>query len=342
MGEESLTYRDAGVDLEAAARLKDRLASVVASTRTAAVRADYGSFGGRFHVPAESDLVASADGVGTKLKVAQMAGRHDTVGEDLVNHCVNDILSEGGVPLIFLDYFACGKLEPDVTLEVLSGVARGCRRNHCALLGGETAEMPDFYKPGEYDLAGFVVGHVAFPDVARRTISAGDRLIALAADGFHTNGYTFLRRLLFDDLGLGVDDELPGFQASVADVLLRVHRSYLAVLRVPCERGEVLALAHVTGGGIPGNLSRVLPKGLDAVIRTSSWIPPQEFAFVAEASGASASEMYRVFNMGIGMIAVVEPDFEGSVIAAAESQACAAWRCGELCAGDGRVQMMES
>lgn len=339
-GEMGLTYQEAGVNLDAAADLKERLAAIVASTRTSSVRAGFGSFGGRFTARHPGELVASADGVGTKLKVAQLAGRHDTVGEDLVNHCVNDILAEGSVPLIFLDYFACGTLEPDITLEVISGVARGCRRNRCALLGGETAEMPDFYEPGEYDLAGFVVGQLEFPPVARRELAAGDHLVALASSGFHTNGFTFLRRLLFDRLGLEVNDELPGAQASVADVLLRVHRSYLTPLRELCASGAIRALAHVTGGGITGNLGRVLSEELDAIVSTSSWEPPQEFRFVAEASGAAESEMYRVFNMGVGMIAVVPAEAESEVVASLEDKRCAAWACGELVPGDGRVRLV--
>lgn len=331
------TYRDAGVDLDAAAALKERLGELVESTRTPDVRAAFGSFGGRFAAPAGAELVASADGVGTKLRVAVRAGRHDTVGEDLVNHCANDILAEGAVPLVFLDYFASGRLEPEVVVDVVRGVARGCRRNGCALLGGETAEMPDIYAPGDYDLAGFIVGRVAFPEVAGRDVRRGDRLVALAASGLHTNGYTLVRRLLFDRLGLGPEDELPGTEATVADVLLRVHRSYLPYLREACASGRVRALAHVTGGGLPGNLARVLPPGLDARIETRSWDPPAEFRFLAEASGAAAAELYRTFNMGVGLVAVARPADVEAVLASIRAGGCEAWACGALEPGDGAV-----
>ncbi|MFQ5678622.1 MAG: phosphoribosylformylglycinamidine cyclo-ligase [Gemmatimonadota bacterium] len=333
-----LTYREAGVDLKAAADLKERLAELVASTRTEAVRAGYGSFGGRFTTPSGDELVASADGVGTKLKVAQMAGRHDSVGEDLVNHCVNDVLADGGSPLVFLDYFACGALEPEVAFEVVSGVARGCRRNGCALVGGETAEMPGFYAPGEYDLAGFLVGRIAYPEVARRELRQGDRLVALASNGLHTNGFTLVRRIVLDRLGLDLQDEWPGSGRSVADELLRVHRSYLAPLREPCEAGWIRALAHITGGGIPGNLVRVLPPELDAVVWADAWEPGEPYGLLAGPGGTPREEMFRVFNMGVGMIAVVHEE-EASVVAAAEAERCAAWPCGELVPGGGRVRL---
>ena len=335
-----LTYREAGVDLAAAASIKERLGELVESTRTDVVRAGFGSFGGRFSVADACELVASADGVGTKLKVAFLADRHDTVGVDLVNHCVNDILTEGAVPLIFMDYFACGRLDPEVVLRVVSGVARACRDNGCALLGGETAEMPDFYPPGEYDLAGFIVGRVAYPEVARREVRRGDRLLALPSNGLHTNGFSFARELLFERLALGVDDELPGTAATVGEVLLRPHRSYLTALRPLCETGRIRALAHITGGGIPGNLRRILPPELDAAVDASSWTPGQEFLFLAERSGAPPAEMYRTFNMGVGMIAVVSAEQATSVLAelrASELESC--WECGELVEGTGIVRL---
>lgn len=334
----SFSYRDAGVDLDAADAVKRRLAALVDSTRTTGVRAAFGSFGGRFGL-GDEELVASADGVGTKLRVAFRVGRHDTVGEDLVNHCVDDILCEGALPLFFLDYFACGRLEPDVPVAVVEGVARGCRRNGCALLGGETAEMPDSYPAGEYDLAGFVVGRVAFPAVARRDVQEGDVLLGLASSGLHTNGYSFARAVLFGDLGLDVDDPWPGLGTPVGEVLLRVHRSYLGVLSGPCADGRVRALAHITGGGIPGNLARVLPDDLDAVIDTGAWQPPAEFRSLAELSGAAPDEMYRTFNMGLGMVAAVRPEDVGAVVAASVAADCPIFPCGELVAGRGRVHL---
>ncbi len=334
-----LTYRESGVDLEAAKRAKARLAELVEATRTAAVSSRFGSFGGRFRSTPGRELVASADGVGTKLKIAFVSGRHDSVGADLVNHCVNDILTEGATPLVFLDYIACGKLDPDTVVSVVAGLAEACRRNGCALLGGETAEMPDFYAPGEYDLAGFIVGEVAFPRVAERHIAAGDVLIGLASNGFHTNGYSFVRTLIFERLGLGVDDPFPEGEATVADVLLKVHRSYLQPLEASLEGERVHALAHITGGGIPGNLDRVLDPGLDAIVRADAWERPPEFAAVARASGASEHELFRTFNMGIGMIAVVRaPDAE-RVLREIRHAGCGADIVGELVDGAGAVRM---
>lgn len=343
MTDNGFTYDDAGVDLEAAEAVTARIRELVESTRTEDVAGSFGSFGGRFRLPGGSELVASADGVGTKLKVAFRAGRHDTVGEDLVNHCVDDVLTEGAEPLFFLDYFATGDLDEGTPVEVVEGIARGCRRNGCALLGGETAEMPDFYAPGEYDLAGFVVGRVVFPEVARREVRAGDALVGLASSGLHTNGFTFARRVLFDRMGLGVDDPWPGDGhrgASVGDVLLEVHRPYLPVLRDPCAAGRVRALVHVTGGGIPGNLGRVLPDDLDAVVDLSGRRPPPEFALLQERSGASTAEMYRVFNMGVGMIAVTRPADAGAVTEAAGAAGCPAFPLGELTPGEGEVRLV--
>ncbi|MFQ5888895.1 MAG: phosphoribosylformylglycinamidine cyclo-ligase [Gemmatimonadota bacterium] len=333
------SYREAGVDLEAADALKARLARLVDSTRTRGVEVACGSFGGRFRISGEAELVASADGVGTKLLVAIRAGRHDTVGEDLVNHCVNDILCEGAVPLFFLDYLAFGMLEPDTAEAVVEGVARGCRCNGLALLGGETAEMPGVYRPGEYDLAGFIVGRTTYPIVARRQLAAGDRLIGLASSGLHTNGYSFARGLLFERLGMSLAEEWPGTGESVADVLLRMHRSYLEPLREACAAGWVRGLAHVTGGGIPGNLGRLLPASLDAVVDPAAWEPGPVFRFLALKSGATAEELYRTLNMGVGMIAVVRPEHEAPVIESVRRSGCEAFRCGELVDGGGAVRL---
>lgn len=334
-----LTYREAGVDLDAAARAKARLGEIVEQTRTESVAAAFGSFGGRFRTSPGRELVASVDGVGTKLKLAFMTGRHDTVGIDLVNHCVNDILTEGAVPLVFMDYFACGVLEPDTVVSIVSGLAAACRENGCALLGGETAEMPDFYPPGEYDLAGFVVGEIEYPTVTDRDIRVGDRIVGLASSGLHTNGYSFVRRLLFDRLGLAVSDPFPGTDETVGEVLLRPHRSYLQVLGESCAAGVVRALAHVTGGGIPGNLGRVLPETLSACVRADAWTPPPEFEFLSTESGAARGEMYRTFNMGIGMLALVSPEHETSFCRLVEGGGCEAYPCGEIVEGDGSVIM---
>lgn len=338
---DSFTYRDAGVDLEAARELTRRLAGIVRGTRTPGVEREFGSFAGRFRLPGGEVLVASADGVGTKVIVAARSARHDTIGEDLVNHCVNDILAEGAEPLFFLDYFACGRLEPDVALAVVEGVARGCTRNGCALLGGETAEMPGVYAPGEYDLAGFIVGRVAFGEVGAQELREGDRLVGLASSGLHTNGYSLARGLLFDRLGLSLEDEWPGLGATVADVLLRTHESYLAPLRVPCARGEIKALAHITGGGIPGNLARVLPADLDAVLESGSWPVPKEFRFLAAQSELGFSGVVGTLNMGLGMIAIVDPGDVGAVLSHLRGE-CPAFEVGSLVPGAGSVRIVEA
>ena len=335
---EPLTYRDAGVDLDAAAAAKRQIRELVDATRTEAVRAGFGSFGGRLAFGGD-ELVASADGVGTKLEVAFRADRHDTVGEDLVNHCVYDILAEGATPVAFLDYFACGSLDEEVALGVVRGVARGCRLNGCALLGGETAEMPGFYPPGKYDLAGFIIGRSEYPEVARRELEEGDVLLGLESNGLHTNGYSLAREVLFERLGLSVHDTWPGLDAPVGEILLKVHRSYLEPIRSACERSLVKALAHITGGGIPGNLSRILPVHLDAAVDVRSWSPPPEFLSLANHSGARAAEMYRVFNMGIGMVVVTTDAAAGDVESGARESGCAVHRIGDLRAGSGEVRL---
>jgi phosphoribosylformylglycinamidine cyclo-ligase len=287
--------------------------------------------------------VASADGVGTKVLIAARTGVHDTVGEDLVNHCVNDILAEGAEPLFFLDYFACGKLDEEVAFQVIEGVARGCRRNGCALLGGETAEMPGMYAPGEYDLAGFIVGRRVFDVPGRGGVRSGDRLVALPSTGLHTNGYSLARKVVFDRLGLEVADAWPGLNGErVGEALLRVHRSYLDPLRGVLEAGDVRALAHITGGGIPGNLSRVLPPDCDAVVDLDSWSRPPLFALLAEESGLSDADLYETLNMGVGMIVVVAASSTDSVLADPGVRSAGGFVCGEIVAGDGTVRLHRS
>lgn len=331
---EGLSYRDAGVDREVAERAKGRIGELVASTAVEGVLSKVGAFGGLFRVPSglgSPVLVASADGVGTKLKVAMRAGRHDTVGHDLVNHCVDDILVEGARPLFFLDYVGMGVLEEGVVTQVVAGVAAGCRENGCALLGGETAEMPDFYAPGDYDLAGFIVGIVeeeARPSADR--VRAGDVLVALASSGFHTNGYSLLRRLLFDRLGLDLADAFPGTSDAVGDVLLRVHRSYLRPVLPLLSGDRVRALAHITGGGIPGNLDRSIPEGLQGLVERGSWEVPAPFRGVREAGGIAEDEMFRTFNMGVGMILAVAPGAVDEVLTSLGEAGEDAWVIGEV------------
>ena len=334
-----LSYRDAGVDLDAGDRAKERLRELVASTRDKNTLSELGSFGGLYAVPSDLKapvLVSSADGVGTKLKIAFAADRHDTVGQCLVNHCVNDILVQGARPIFFLDYIAAGAMDERVVHEIVRGVAEGCRDNACALLGGETAQMPGFYAADEYDLAGFIVGVVERAKlVDGSAVRAGDVLVGLASTGLHTNGYTLARRIVFDEMGLGVDDELPGVGASVADALLAVHRSYLTALREPLAEGIVHAMAHITGGGVPGNLPRVLPDGLGAKIERDSWAVPPLFTALQRGGGVALEEMDRVFNMGVGMIVVVAPASAQAIVEAAARVGVEAWTIGSIAKGEG-------
>ena len=342
-------YRTSGVDIEAGNEVVRRVKRLAQGTFTSGVLSDIGSFGGLFRPDlttyAEPVLVASADGVGTKLRLAFTTGRHDSVGHDLVNHCVNDILVQGATPLFFLDYLATGRLSPDVSTAVVGGVAAGCRENGCALLGGETAEMPGFYAEGEYDLAGFIVGLV---DRARvvdgQGIRAGDRLVGLPSSGLHTNGYSLARRIVFEMAGLSVDSPVDAIEvgATVADVLLRPHRSYLAtvgaLLRVESTSGAVKGLAHITGGGLTDNVPRVLPAGTSAEIDRSSWSVPPVFEFLQKTGQVPPDEMYRTFNMGIGMVIVCADDALDEVrlqlAAAGESESVV---IGRVVEGDGCV-----
>jgi phosphoribosylformylglycinamidine cyclo-ligase len=302
-----MDYQSSGVNIDAGNETVRRIKRLARSTFTSEVLSDIGAFGGLFNASAlglrEPVLVASADGVGTKLKLAFLANRHDTVGADLVNHCVNDILVQGAVPLFFLDYLATGRLSPAVAEQVVSGMAAACRENGCALIGGETAEMPGFYADGEYDLAGFIVGAVERSLIIDgRTLGPGDILIGLASNGLHTNGYSLARRIVFDVLGLEIDSVLPGLGVTVGDALLATHRSYLPVVRPVIERGLARGLAHITGGGITENLPRILPHGVAAEVRRNAWSVPALFRLLQDAGNVADDEMYRTFNMGIGMI----------------------------------------
>jgi phosphoribosylformylglycinamidine cyclo-ligase len=277
----------------------------------------------------EPVLVMSTDGVGTKVLVAAAANVHDTVGEDLVNHSVNDILVHGATPLAFLDYFATGTLVPEVAAQVVTGVARGCRAHDMTLAGGETAQLPDLYAPGHYDLAGSIVGVVEEDQAIHGDrIAAGDQLIGYASTGLHTNGYTLARKIVFEWLKLRVDDPFPETNQTVAQVLLAVHRSYVAPLKPLLAR--VHGLAHITGGGIPGNLSRVLPPGTEAVVDAGSWPWPPVFRVLMRGGQVSRDEMRRVFNLGIGMIAIVARDDVEAAVRAAERTNVGAWLIGEI------------
>ena len=340
-GESPLDYSAAGVDLDRSDAVKRRIRAVVESTFTAGARGAFGGFGGMYRIPAEARrpvLVASADGVGTKLRVAIDANRHDTVGHDLVNHCVNDILVQGALPLFFLDYFAAGVLDPDVVEAVVTGVAAGCRENGCSLVGGETAEMPDMYKDKDYDLAGFIVGSVEEDAIlGADRVEQGDVMVALASNGLHTNGYSLARRIVNERMQLGVQDQFPGEEATVADVLLRVHRSYLSALKPVLSR--IHGMAHITGGGLPGNVNRVLPDTLDAAIDAKGWEVPNLFRHLETAGGVARAEMYRTFNMGVGMVVITDEANAAAVEASAASVHIASYRIGRMVRGSGHVHI---
>ena len=330
-------YRAAGVDLDAADRAKRRIAESVASTRTELARGAPGAFGGMIRVPdgfASPLLVMSTDGVGTKVLVAIRAGRHDTVGEDLVNHSVNDILVHGATPLAFLDYLAVAGVSTDTIAALVEGVARGCRQHEMTLVGGETAQLPDLYQAGHYDLAGTIVGVV---DEGRAlhgdAVRPGDVLVGYASSGLHTNGYTLARRVVFDELGLDIDSQLPDLGVTVGDELLKVHRSYWKAIAPVLS--HVHALAHITGGGIPGNLGRSLGDGCAAEIDRASWEVPGIFRLLEQAGKVSAAEMVEVFNMGLGMIAVVASDDEPAVRQAAQDAGIDTWIVGRVVEGSG-------
>ena len=307
----AIDYRASGVDIDAGNETVRRIRSLAKSTFTPGVLSDIGSFGGLFALNreryAEPVLVASTDGVGTKLKVAFMTGRHDTVGADLVNHCVNDVLVQGAEPLFVLDYLATGRLSPDVAEQVITGVARGCRENGCALLGGETAEMPGFYADGEYDIAGTIVGVVDKAKIIDgRSIVPGDALIGLPSAGLHTNGYSLARSVMFDLCGLKVDAVVPELGITPGDALLAPHRSYLNAMRPLLAAGLVKGMAHITGGGITENLPRTLPAGCAADIDRKSWTVPPIFTFLQKRGGIAEDEMLRAFNMGVGLVVCVD------------------------------------
>ena len=304
----TIGYKDAGVNIDEADRAVVHIRKHARSTFTPGVLTDIGSFGGGYLLSGwkKPVLVSSADGVGTKLKIAFMAGRHDTIGEDLVNHCVNDIAVQGAVPLFFLDYFAVGKLDASVAGQVIAGVARGCRNNGCALIGGETAEMPGFYPDGEYDLAGFIVGVVDREKIITgKDVQIGDIILGLPSNGLHTNGYSLARKLLFEVAHYSPETYVNEIKNKVGNELMRTHKSYWPALRKLIDAQCVVALAHITGGGITENLPRVLPRGTAAQIELGSWPVLPIFEHLQELGKVPQEEMLRTFNMGMGMLLVV-------------------------------------
>jgi len=308
-----VTYRDAGVDIDSATDSLKKVKGMVTSTFTPNVLSGIGHFGTLFDLSGTGFkspvLVASADGVGTKLKIAFMTGKHDTVGMDIVNHCTNDILVQGATPLFFLDYIATGKFEPHVFEQLIAGLSTACKENNMALVGGETAEMPDFYSANEYDIAGFIVGAVEKSKVIDgSTIKNGDIIIGLRSSGLHTNGYSLVRKVLFDMEGLSVDDKLDGIDCSLGEELLKPHRSYLKAVKAVDDVCEIKGMAHITGGGLTDNIPRILPENVSAEIKVGSWPVPQIFKRIIEFGGLSSDEALRVFNMGVGLVIILDKD----------------------------------
>lgn len=339
MSKDSLTYKDAGVDIDAGNALVDRIKPLVAATHRPEVLSGLGGFGGLFSLPPdkykEPVLVSGTDGVGTKLMLAQQLDRHDTIGIDLVAMCANDVLVTGAEPLFFLDYFACGKLDVDTASDVVSGIAEGCRQAGAALIGGETAEMPDMYPEGDYDLAGFCVGAVDKSDIIDGSaIGAGDALVAIASSGPHSNGYSLIRKVL-DRSG---DATIGGLSA--AEALLAPTRIYVKPVLALMQAVTVKGLAHITGGGITENLPRCLPAGVHAELDTSSWQQGPVFDFVAEHGNIKVDEMRRTFNCGVGMVAVLDADDVDAAIASLEAGGESAWQIGRIAEGIGEVQYL--
>ena len=339
-----LTYREAGVDIDAGEDAVRRITPLARATSRAEVIGGLGGFASFVSVPSkyrEPVLVSSTDGVGTKLKVAFLAGRHDTVGIDLVAMGVNDIIVHGAEPLYFLDYIAVGRLDPEQIEAIVSGVATGCRQAGCALVGGEMAEHPDSHAPGEYDLAGFAVGVVERTRlIDGSAVRPGDVVIGLASSGLHSNGFTLVRRIVFDVMRLGVFDPLPGTDRSVADELLEPTRIYARAIQKLLETVEVRAMAHVTGGGLTGNVPRVLPQGCRARIFRDSWSMPAVFETLREAGRVEDAEMFRTFNMGVGYLVIVPPTAAETAARLLREEGEKVARLGEVVAGERGVEFV--
>ena len=340
----TITYSDAGVDIDAATRATDRIKELARRTFNDRTLSEIGSFGGMFdgafpHLQ-QPVLVASADGVGTKLKIAFITGIHDTVGRDLVNHCVNDILVQGARPLFFLDYIATGKLLPEVVAGIVEGIANGCRENGCVLLGGETAEMPDFYTGGEYDIAGFIVGVADRKKVIDgKRIASGDVVLALPSVGLHTNGYSLARKLFFEVAGYDADTYLEELGKTVGEALLQPHVSYLKPLDELLDSGLIKGLAHITGGGLTDNIPRILPEGCGVDIKKGSWPVLPVFKLMQEIGNVSEAEVYRAFNMGVGMVVVTSPQDKAAVESHLQQQDTEVFQIGQVTDGKQEVSI---
>ncbi len=339
-----LTYKDAGVDIDKAARALAEMKEKVRSTFIPGVAHEQGSFGGIFDLEkaglGRGVLVASTDGVGTKVRVAQRMRRYDTVGRDLANHCVNDILVQGARPLFFLDYIAMGNLEPPVLQGLLEGLVQGCRSNGMALLGGETAEMPGLYQQGDFDLVGTIVGIVPGSRVITgKEIRPGDRILGLPSSGLHTNGYSLAQKVLFGVGRLRPEDSARGLDRTVGEALLAVHRSYLHAVHPLLEKFSIHGMAHITGGGIPDNLPRILPEGCRARVDAGKMPRPPIFDLILDLGGISREEAYRVFNMGFGFLLVLPPEEEKAVLKDLEKRGEEVYSCGEIVEGPKGVDL---
>ena len=344
-------YARAGVDIDLGNRVKSTLPQLLASTHRTGVLGKVGGFGGLFALDVrkykEPVLVSSVDGVGTKLKIAFAMDRHDTIGQDLVNHCVNDIAVLGAEPLFFLDYLGTGKLQPRVFSQIIKGFAKGCAENGCALIGGETAQMPGFYKAGEYDVSGTIVGVVEKSKMLDgKSIRPGDAIIGLASSGLHTNGYSLAREILFKQMKLKPSSRAPGLRGSIGDELLKVHVSYgpliqhlLRKFNQSSRNAAIKGLAHITGGGFVDNIPRVLPKTCNASIRKGSWEELPIFKLIREKGRVAEAELYQVFNMGIGMVVIVSKEKAESVLRFIKARKQKAWLIGEIARGTGVVKI---
>ncbi|MBX3179989.1 MAG: phosphoribosylformylglycinamidine cyclo-ligase [Candidatus Hydrogenedentes bacterium] len=339
---QGLSYRDAGVDIDAANTAMKTIKGLVQRTFNDSVLQDIGSFGAMFSLDLKGIddpvLVSSVDGVGTKLKLAFMSGKHDTVGIDIVSHCVNDILVQGARPLFFLDYLAVGKLDPEIVVEVVRGITTGCRYAGCALIGGETAEMPDMYQPGEYDLAGTIVGVVDRSKIVDGSkINAGDAIIGIPSSGLHTNGYSLARKICFEVAGLGIHDPIPGLGQTVAEALMEPHLSYAKLMQIVMKVVNVKGMAHITGGGITDNFPRILPDGLAAEIDLNTWKAQPLFRFLQETGNVSQPEMLRTFNMGLGFLFVVPEREAEKALETVSLTGTDAYLVGRVAAGETQV-----
>ncbi|MGB7925814.1 MAG: phosphoribosylformylglycinamidine cyclo-ligase [Pyrinomonadaceae bacterium] len=339
---QSIAYRDAGVDIDAASRATEKIKELARTTFNARTLSEIGSFGGMFDAAFPEMrapvLVASADGVGTKLKIAFMTGIHNTVGRDLVNHCVNDILVQGARPLFFLDYIATGVLAPDTVAAIVEGITTGCRENGCALLGGETAEMPGFYVEGEYDVAGFIVGIVDRDHVIDgRRITPGDVVLALPSAGLHTNGYSLARKLFFEVAGYDAQTHLDALGLTVGEALLLPHLSYLHALEGLLDTGSIKGLAHITGGGLTDNIPRILPDGTNVRLARGAWPVLPIFTLMQEIGNIPDAEMHRAFNMGVGLVIICAPQDAESIHAHFSRRGQTCYEIGRVGEGDREV-----